>query len=154
MNLTEPAVVDVSEQHVLQIRRTSPMSELPTFFHDALRRLGAFATEHRVPFAGPPMGITRSTPTATIDMAAAFPVTQAQLGEGDVAPAVLPSGRAATAVLTGGNDEIAAAYVALREWITRNGESPGQLAWEQYLTMPEPDGDPSKNVTQLWWLLA
>jgi effector-binding domain-containing protein len=155
MSLTEPKIVEVQAQDVLEIRRTIPMSELPEFYHDALSRLGAYVGGKGIAPVGPPYGITRGGPPGeTIDIAAAMPVAEPRAGDGDIAPAALPAGRAATVTLTGPYDELANSYSTLMTWMTQNGHASGDVAWEQYLTMPEEGGDPSQNITQIWWLLA
>jgi effector-binding domain-containing protein len=155
MSLTEPKVVEVQEQNVIEIRRSIQMNELPSFYHEALSRLGAYVGASNIMPVGPPFGITRGgPPTETIDIAAGMPMAEATRGDGDITPAVLPAGRAATVTLTGPYDELAKSYESLMTWMNANGHTPGAIAWEQYLTMPEEGGDPSQNVTQIWWLLA
>jgi effector-binding domain-containing protein len=155
MKLSEPQIVDLQQQHILQIRKVIPMQELMAFYDDALTRLGAFGPAQGIEFTGPPLGITRGgMPTDTIDISAAMPVHSPQEGADDITAAVLPGGRAATLTLTGPYDKLPDAYRALHAWMSSEGLEPGETAWEQYLSMPEVGGDPEQNVTQLWWQLA
>jgi effector-binding domain-containing protein len=155
MELSEPEVIVVDTQSVVEIRRVLAMADVPGFFHEALAQLSVYLDLHDVEFAGPPLGITRGIPQQTIDIAAAIPVAAGVQvgGQDDIDSTTLPAGRVATLTFTGPYDQLGKAYITLRDWIDERGEKPAGLAWEKYHTMPEADGDPSQTVTQLCWLL-
>ncbi len=50
-------------------------------------------------------------------------------------------------IMHGGYERLAAAYGYLYGWLAENGIEAGDIAWEQYLTEPRPDGDPDDNQT-------
>jgi effector-binding domain-containing protein len=156
MELSDPAVMEISAQTIVEIRKTVAMTDLPAFYNDAMPALGAFAAKHGVEVLGPPLGITRGGPPSgnTIDIAAGLPVKSAPADEREIRSAVLPGGRAATLTLTGSYDQLPNAYSALMTWMAANGHKPGETAWEQYLSMADEGADPEKSVTQIWWLLA
>lgn len=153
MSTSQPTLVDLTEQPIVEIRKTMAIAEIPDFYHQALPALGAYLGKHGITPAGPPLGISHGMPAETIDLSAAFPVSAPAEADGDVRPATLPAGRVATLTLTGSFDGLAAAYDTLLTWVNEEGLTPGELAWEQYLSDPG-ETDPEANVTQLFWLLA
>jgi effector-binding domain-containing protein len=50
-------------------------------------------------------------------------------------------------MLVGSYERLAEAYGHLYGWLAENGLEAGEIAWEQYLTEPEPNGDPELNET-------
>ncbi|NRQ49965.1 GyrI-like domain-containing protein [Aeromicrobium stalagmiti] len=153
MDTTEPELVTTNAQPMIEIRESLPMDQITAFFDRAYSRLGEYVAARHVAVSGPPYGISHCVQGETIDVSAALPVAEQVSGEAEIRPVVLPAGRAATLTLTGSYDDIAPAYETLLGWITAHGHRPAELAWEQYLTMPEPGGDQQGNVTQLFWLL-
>lgn len=65
-------------------------------------------------------------------------------GEGDVEPADLPAGPAATTVHEGGDDTVEEAYEALRAWVAEQGGTPAGDGWEVF-----PGGDLARRIVVL-----
>lgn len=154
MTTTEPQLVEVKAHPIIEIRRTVPMAEIQAFYDRAFKSLSAYISANGARVSGAPLGISHGMPSDTIDLSVAFPVVRPVEGEGEIKPSAIPSGTAASLTVTGAYETIGPAYGELQKWMVDNGHEPGPLAWEQYLTIPEPGGDPSLNVTRLFWLLA
>ncbi len=56
----------------------------------------------------------------------------------------MPACDVATALHVGPFDQIAAAYLAIGEWLQENGMQSDGAMWEIYLTDPESEPDPAK----------
>lgn len=93
-------------------------------------------------------------PTDKINISAAFPVAIPATPDGEITPAVVPAGRAASLTLTGPYEGLAEAYETLLTWMSGQGLTPGEFAFEQYLTMRDGEGDPAENITKICWLIA
>ncbi|MEB4613528.1 GyrI-like domain-containing protein [Leucobacter sp. M11] len=154
MPTLEPILVTLAPQHVAGIRRVVPMREIPQHYDASFPALGAAFAATGVTPSGPPMGISNSMPGDTLDLTVGFPVAEAFPGHGDVVDQLLPGGPAAEMMVLGDYAQLPDAYGTLLAWLAEQGLTPGPLAWEQYLTNPEPDADPAQNQTKLVWLLA
>ena len=65
-----------------------------------------------------------------------------------------PAGRVLSAVHVGPYDGIAQAYQAVMTYAEANDLCLGDTMWERYMTDPAVEPDPSKYVTEIYWLLA
>ena len=142
------------EQLVAMVRQDVPMAGIPEFYDRAYTEILAALKRINMTPAGPAMGISYGFKDDTIDLGAAFPVEHTFTQDGDVSAVTIPECEIATLTVRGSNDLISQGYALLQEHIVELGEEPGNLAWEEYLTMPEPGGDPDLNVTQLRWMIA
>ena len=142
------------EQLVAMVRQEVPMAAIPAFYERAYTEILAALKRINMTPTGPAMGISYGSKVDTIDLGAAFPVEHTFTQDGDVNAVTIPGCEIATLTVRGPNDLISQGYEHLREHIVELGEEPGNLAWEEYLTMADPDGDPDLNVTQLRWMIA
>jgi effector-binding domain-containing protein len=98
---------------------------------------------------GPPFARYRPVGPDTFEVEAGLPASTPVGGEGEIEPADLPAGPAATTEHVGFFDTIPAAYDALATWIRDNGNEPRGDAWEVYLTDPAAEPDHSKWRTEV-----
>ncbi|MBK0418025.1 TetR family transcriptional regulator [Leucobacter sp. CSA1] len=147
-----PRIEQHEERHLAVVREKVPFSGIAGLYDrayplvfDALRRAG-------VEPAAAPMGVVHGEPGETLDLSVAVPVaepfTAAEDG-GEVTAETLPGGRVATMLVRGDYSLISAGYERLFGWISEQGLVPAGISWEQYLTEPEPGGDPALNETLL-----
>lgn len=139
---------------VALVRSTVRMDELPAFFDRAYRAVPGAVAGAGGAVQGPAIGWYRGMPTDTVDLAAGFPVTG--LGPGPVGTVddgvevvEMPGGPAVAALHVGSYDGLPAAWQQVAQWQAANaGPGRGDF-WEEYLTEPAPDGDPSRSETRL-----
>lgn len=157
---TEPVIQELPEQYFAVVRDTVPFGGIPALYDRAFpllfQTLGAAGTAP----AGPPMGIMHGAPQPDLDLSVAIPLAApygTPVGTGDTAEAVhgetLPAARVALLGVRGDYAQLSGAYERLYAWIAAAGETASDIAWEQYLTEPEPGGDPAANETLLGVLL-
>ncbi|UBH06195.1 hypothetical protein K8P10_001706 [Leucobacter sp. Psy1] len=154
-----PEIVRCPEQHLAVVRDRVPMSGIPNLFDRAFPAIFAAMETAGVKPAGPALGVTHGEPTETIDISAAVPLAapfasvQSTVDGGGVTAETLPEGRAATLFVRGDYAQLGDAYAHLHGWVAEQGLTPTDLSWEQYLTEPEPGGDPALNETRIYTLL-
>ncbi|AZA10831.1 GyrI-like domain-containing protein [Corynebacterium gerontici] len=103
--------------------------------------------------AGAAIGFYFQPPGTEFDLAAAFPVADAR----NVDPALVhhfPGARVAKTVHQGSYDGLPQAWERFVADLTQRGETPGNMSWEEYVTMPQPGGDPEALITHLFCTLS
>lgn len=145
-------VVDVPEQTVAAVRRLVPMAELPGFFGEAFHAVAAAVEAGGGSLAGPPFGWYHGIPTATVDVAAGFPVDGWGGDGGEVDVSRRGGGRAVVTVHVGPYDTLADTYGALQEWCSDQGLVLASDMWEEYLD--DPTAEPSATRTRIVWPIA
>lgn len=148
-----PALIDYEAQELAAVRARVALDEIPALFDRAYPAIFAAIGRAGAQIAGAPMGVTRGEPGETLDLAAAVPVAEPFAADGEVLPERIPAGRVATLLVTGDYAQLADAYGHLFGWIAQQGLVPAGISWEQYLTEPEPGGDPALNETLLCALI-
>lgn len=142
-----PEIKDLPERHLAVVRETVAMDAIPSLYDRAFPLLfGTLGAAQIAPVAAP-MGVIHGVPGDTLDLSVAVPVADPITEQGEVKAETLPAARVATMMVTGDYSRLAAAYGHLYTWLAESGLEAGELAWEQYLTEPEPGGDPSLNET-------
>lgn len=142
-----PEIVERPEQHLAVVRETVAFDAIPGLYDRAYPEIfGALGRAGIAPAAAP-MGVMHGQPGAELDLSVAVPVAAPFAGDGMVSAETIPAGRAATLIVRGDYGLLAAAYEHLFAWIAEQGLTPTGLSWEQYLTEPEPGGDPAQNET-------
>lgn len=147
---------DVPTVPFAAVRATVPMSDLASFYDAAYRQVADAAQREGWTLSGPAIGWYRGMPTDVVDLAAGFPVEDAAVGatSGEVQVTELPGGAALTLTHTGGYDGLPGAWDRLEQHRAAHGLQVRGDFWEEYVTEPAPDGDPSANVTRLVLPLA
>jgi effector-binding domain-containing protein len=146
----EPEIATTPQQHLAVVRETVAMTEIPALFDRAFPQIFAALGRAGVAPSAAPMGVTHGMPGDTLDLSVAVPVAEPFTPDDDaVTIETLPEGPAATLLVRGDYAGIAPAYGRLFAWIEAQGRTPSGIAWEQYLTEPEPGGDPALNETLL-----
>ncbi|WP_336659375.1 GyrI-like domain-containing protein [Leucobacter sp. USHLN153] len=156
----EPEIVERPEIHLAVVREIVPMDRIPELYDRGYSAIFAELQRLGISPAAPPMGVVHGAPgPAGIDLSAAVPIPRPLavtdgVSDASVTSETLPAARTATLLVRGDYAGIAAGYERLYAWIVERGETPGELAWEQYLTEPVPGGDPAGNETLLGVPLA
>lgn len=143
----KPELKELPERHLVVVRETVTMDAIPGLYDRAFPLIfGALGAAQITPVAAP-MGVIHGVPGDSLDLSVAVPVAEPFEGSGEVASEALPAATVATLMMRGSYDRLAAAYGYLYGWLAENGLEAGDIAWEQYLTEPEPGGDPELNET-------
>lgn len=133
VKLTEPTVDERGDQHYAGIRVQVAMSVLDHHVPDLIDELFVWLDEHQVAPTGPPLlRFHVIDMDGELDVEAGVPVARAVVGDGRVAPGVVPAGRYASLVYTGVENGIAG-NGALLDWGADRG-----LRWDRW---DDPRGD-------------
>ena len=150
----EPEITTVAPATTAVIHENVPLAQIRPFFDRVFATVPRVIGQQGAVMTGPPVAAYRTTPGDTIDVAAGFPTDRAVQAQEGVRAEELPGGRVARLVHVGDYEGLPASYERLAAWITAQGETAGDLMWEEYLTEPTPDGDPAAMLTRVTWLLA
>lgn len=151
-----PEIEQRPEMHLAVVRETVPFHRIPELYDRAYPKIFAALEAAGVTPAAAAMGVMHGSPSADgLDLSVAVPILHPLAeSDGEVTTETLPSARTATLLLRGDFSGLSAAYEKLYAWISDQGEQPTDIAWEQYLTEPEPGGDPASNETLIGVQLA
>jgi effector-binding domain-containing protein len=111
-------------------------------------------TQQGLQVAGPPFGFYHRLPDETVEVSVGFPTVGELHPAGDVAPLSLPAGRAVVATHVGPYEDLERTYGELVAWAQAQGIEPAVGMWEQYLSDPSAEPDPSTWRTLIVWPLA
>lgn len=145
----EPVLLQQPERHLAVVRQRVAFDGIPALFDRGFPAILAALSQAGVSPTDAPMGVTHGTPSDELDLSVAVPVDAPINPTGEVTPELLPGGTAATMLVRGDYALLASAYSYLFAWIEESGMTSIGIAWEQYLTMPEPGGDPALNETRI-----
>lgn len=146
--------VDVIEQPtrtVAVVRRHVRGDELAAFYDTAYGEVARTVGEAGARIVGPAFGWYHGMPAETFDVAAGFPVEGVEPGPlgGRVDVVEQAGGPALVALFVGPYDDLGAAWQEVEARRAEDGRDGRGDFWEEYVTEPSPDGDPSRNETRL-----
>lgn len=144
---SEPAIEAREEQHLAVVRETVAFDRIPDLYDRAYPLIFGALELQGLSAAAPPMGVMHGEPGDALDLSVAVPVVEPFAEAGEVGAETIPAGRFATLLVRGDYSRLAAAYEHVFDWVAEQGLTQAGLAWEQYLTEPEPGGDPALNET-------
>lgn len=144
-------IVDHAAELTAGVRRRVAMTELTDFFAAAYTETARALEEQGTAPIGPPFGKYYGVPDRTVDVEAGFPVATTVRPQGDVIPGELPAGPVAEAMHEGPYDTLQQTYAAVQRHCAAVGMTPGPVCWEQYLSDPEIEPDPTRWRTLIRW---
>ena len=134
------------------VRGEVTYADLPDYFGRAFTEVYAAVEAAGATVTGPPFGFYPGPPTeTTVVVEAGFPTSRPLDAIGDVHPIELPGGSAVVTVHIGPYDTLAQTYAALTEWMTEAGLRPAPGMWENYLSDPSLEPDPTTWRTEIVW---
>jgi effector-binding domain-containing protein len=151
--MTTFSIDTIEAQPAAAIRRQVPMAELKEAFDTGFSQVMQAVMEQGATVAGPPFGYYHGMPGETVDVSIGFPVSTAVLAD-DVEPFELPGGRAIVATHVGPYEELERTYGELTAWAQSEGLTLAEGTWEQYMSDPTVEPDPSTWRTLIVWPLA
>ena len=161
INITEPKLVERSEQHYVAIRKLVTMAEIGPTLPRLSDDVFAWLAEKGIQPSGAVFwryNVVEMDKKLEIDVA--VPVASAVKGDGQIIADVLPAGRYATMLHTGHPAELEEATANLLAWAEKNsiqwkmnGERwGGRVEW--YYSDPAVEPDVTKWETELAFLTA
>lgn len=141
----------VEDVHTAGVRRTVPMDDLRDFFSTAFSATMQAVSAQGAHPVGPPFAKYYGMPTDVVDVEAGFPVDRVIAASGEVAPGILPGGRAVEATHIGPYETMSDSYDDIEDFIEAHSLVPGGAMWESYLSDPRVEPDPSHWRTLIHW---
>lgn len=143
-------VITRAAQPTAVIHERVPMAELPGFFQRAFGEVARAITVHGLAPAGPPFALYHGMPGDTVEVEAGFPVARPLPESGAVHTGVLPGGRCAHGTHVGPYDTLQLTYGALAKWVSARGLTPHEEMWEEYLSDPRREPNPTTWRTEIY----
>lgn len=149
--MTDVAIVNVEEQHLLAARTRVTFPEVPGKLLPLMERVGAFVRDHGVEGAGQNVWFYRdaSGGQMEVDVGVQVPAST-EVADGLVRSAT-PAGRCAHAVLYGDYSGIPGVHQAIHRWCAEQNLVLAGPCWELYGDWNE---DPALRRTDMYHLLA
>ena len=153
--MTEPSFTREHRdpQPFLFIRRQVSHAEIASALGDCLPRVYAYCQQHALAMGGPPVTRYAKVSAGSLTLEAGIPLLEPANGEGDIEAGELQGGPVATAVHSGPYDTLPQTHAAIERWIEEQGQRAKGAPWEQYLTDPGEEPDPTKWRTLVVWPL-
>lgn len=152
--MTDVEIVELSPQPTAVVRATVAWSELKDVFDRGFRAVFEVVTAQGVAMTGAPFGYYPVAPGEQVTVEVGAPVASEIEATGDVAPGMLPGGRAVRTVHVGPYDSLPDTYEALRVWMAGADVTPAIGMWEVYLDDPSATTDPATLRTEIYWPVA
>jgi effector-binding domain-containing protein len=160
----EPRIEERAARHYAGIQATVPMGGVSAAVDEAFPELfGWLARTGTAPAAPPFIRFLVIDMEALLQLELGVPVAAPMTGSGRIRPGVLPAGRYVVLRHTGPYDGLIDANAALQQWAHDHGlefdvrDTPEGSAWgsrfEEYITDPSGEPDPSKWETDVAYLL-
>lgn len=139
----------LTETPILFMRKRVEHAKVGPTLGELLPKVFAYAMQHGIAFAGPPMCRYTSWSSGGVTLEAGLPVVTPAEAEGDILAGSLPSGPAVSTVHTGPYDTLSEAHSALEAWLSDNALRKTGDSWEVYLTDPGQVPDPAQWLTEI-----
>ena len=149
-----PEIITLDPITTAVVHGTVPMDGLTNFYDTSFTAVAETMGRQGLEMTTAGFGMYFGVPAETVELEVGFGTDRPIEPEGDVRPGTLPGGLCARAVHHGGYDGLGDSWGKLAEWIAEQGHRPAETMWEEYVTMPSPDGDPDQLRTVLTWPLA
>ena len=140
--------VELPTTTVAVVHERVPMDALSAFYDRAYRQVQQALGAAGVPPTGPAIGWYGEMPSDTADVAAGFAVPPDAVVDG-LELLTLAGGSAVVGVHRGPYDRLPDAWSTVVAWCREQGVQGRGDFWEEYVTDPDPGGDPEQNVTRL-----
>ncbi|EGF90446.1 bacterial transcription activator, effector binding domain protein [Asticcacaulis biprosthecium C19] len=147
--ISAPEVLDLPPQKVARIAIACPSSEIMKVMGPGIQELHAVLGAQGVTPTGPWFTHHLKMPGESFDFAICLPVDAEIKPDGRVTNGVLPGGRTARTVYTGGYEGLGNAWGQFIAWMNDQNLNPAPTLWEVYTKGPETGPDLTQYQTQL-----
>ncbi|WP_166804901.1 GyrI-like domain-containing protein [Cryobacterium sp. Sr8] len=141
--------VDLEPRTMMGVHEVIPITAMVDYFGRAFTTSAAELGKQGAYPAGPAIALYHGKPTDIVDVTAGFPVEQPVTSTPEASVVTLPGGPAIQTVHTGSYDSMTGTYDELMAWVTEKDLTMSEDMWEEYLTGPESDPDPSTWTTRI-----
>lgn len=146
---------ELTPQPVLVVRRKVKRSAIAATIGEALPLVFAFAQQHGIAFAGPPLTRYVEMDFGMVTMEPGMPIAGGLSNSASIEPGIiadmLPGGPVASTLHIGPYESLTDAYAAIQQWIETQGLAAAGAPWESYLTDPGENPDPATWKTEIFW---
>jgi effector-binding domain-containing protein len=144
-------LVKVTEQPYIGIKSSCAMADISKIMGDNYKQLMDFMNKSGVAMTKPPIAIYLNYSPEKIDFVSAIPVDKPVKPAGNIESGAIQAGNTVMAVHCGPYDNLEASYKKIEEWIKTNGKKVTGPPWEEYITDPSTEKDPSKWITNIYF---
>ncbi len=143
-------VEQLDARHIASIRVTCRLEEMKSTLSQILPEVFMCASSSGAKMTGPPLVVYHEWGDE-IDLEAAVPVADPIEPQGRVKPQSLPAGEAVVAWHFGPYEKLRDTHVRIQAFLKEHGLEQRAPAWEEYVTDPGMEPDPSKWRTKVVW---
>lgn len=151
--MKEPVItrVTLEPQPMLFIRRKVEQTQLQPCFAECFGKLFGHGMQNGLPITGNPIARYVSMGPGLWTVDSILPLASAAESAGEMQAGFLDGGDVVKAVHLGPYEELRESYIAVQTWLETQGLTPRSAHWEQYVTDPGEEPDPSKWQTDIYW---
>ncbi|HYM21014.1 MAG TPA: GyrI-like domain-containing protein [Candidatus Kapabacteria bacterium] len=143
----------IPSQRILSVTKHSTMKEFMSLFDEWYPKMWGYIAETGVQMAGAPLCIYHDFVENNVVIELGMPIANDVASSGDMTMDAIPGGMAAYLKYTGPYSGLQAAWMQMREYVGSLDKQPKGPCWEVYRSDPRTEPDPSKLVTEIYWLL-
>lgn len=140
--------IDLTPQPAVAIRTHAAVEALSDVLGKSYGALAGYLSEVGEAPAGAPYVAYYNMDMANLDIEIGFPIARPVSGRDEILAVEIPGGPVARCLYTGTYQEIGAAYDALSQWVTAQGDEPTGVSYEFYLNDPT-ETPPAELQTQI-----
>jgi effector-binding domain-containing protein len=144
-------LTDVKAFCYIGIRDTCSYSTISQKMGQQFGQLMEFLTKNKVIEIAPPFAIYHKFENGIFDMESAIPIDKCIKSKGNIKCSDMKEGKAVVLYYTGSYDKMDKAYRQLEEWISKNNHKISGPPWEEYITDPSKEKDPSRWLTKIYF---
>lgn len=137
-------------QPTMSIKFEAAPDKLGETYGEVFGELFTYVMSNGGQMAGRPFGRYHEMTEEKFDVEAGVPMAKVLPAKGRIKPSQLPGGAVATTIHVGAYEELGAAHDALQTWAGEHGKEAAGGPWEEYLTDPSSEPDPTKYKTQVF----
>lgn len=143
--------ITIEPQPILYIQRQVAQSELQPTFAECFGKLFGFGVQHALPITGNPIARYQSMGPGLWTVDCVLPLAEQADSSDDLQAGNLESGDVIKATHLGPYEDLESSYIAIQAFMEKEGLSSRGAHWEQYVTDPGDEPDPSKWQTDIYW---
>ncbi|MBC3888008.1 AraC family transcriptional regulator [Acetobacterium paludosum] len=129
-------VLKQREQPTLTIRTNTKIEDLPQLIGESYRKIGSYLQEIGVLMSDVPFVAYHNLDMQNLDVEIGFPVAMPLPGKGEIQASSIPEGKVVFCMYQGPYSGMESVYGEMAKWITDNGYTPKDTAYECYYNDP------------------
>lgn len=153
MATTDITRITLEEQPILYIRRQVGQSapELQALFAECFPKLFGYGMQTGLAITGNPIARYVDVTPGLWTVDCVMPLSQPADATEELEAGVLSGGPVVKGIHFGPYEQLKDSYVAMQTWINDEGLTPNGPHWEQYVTDPGQEPEPTKWQTDIYW---